>query len=63
MLHKAAVATQLVQANAGIANSFYQRLSENAKNAIAQVPGSHYRQKPYGPASLASTIREILESG
>jgi hypothetical protein len=29
--------------------------------AQAQVPTSHYLQKPYNPASLASTIREILD--
>jgi hypothetical protein len=40
---------------------FTSGFSENANHAVGQVPGSHYLQKPYGPTSLASTIREILE--
>lgn len=47
----------------GLPILFTSGFSENASNAVALVPGSHYLQKPYGPTSLASTIREILESG
>jgi len=58
----AATATQLLQRMPGLPILFTSGFSENANNAVAQVPGSHYLQKPYGPTSLASTIRDILES-
>jgi CheY-like chemotaxis protein len=59
----AATATQLLQQMPGLPILFTSGFSENANNAAAQAPGSHDREKPHGPASLASTIREILESG
>ena len=59
----AATAAQLLQNMPGLPILFTSGFSENANNAVAQVPGSHYLQKPYGPTSLASTIRAILESG
>jgi CheY-like chemotaxis protein len=58
----AATAAQLLQQMPGLPILFTSGFSENANNAVAQVPGSHYLQKPYGPTSLASTIRGILES-
>ena len=58
----AATAAQLLQHMPGLPILFTSGFSENANNAVAQVPGSHYLQKPYGPTSLASTIREILDS-
>src|ERR1700757_2276615 len=58
----AATAAQLLQRMPGLPILFTSGFSENANNAVAQVPGSHYLQKPYGPTSLASTIREILDS-
>jgi two-component system cell cycle sensor histidine kinase/response regulator CckA len=58
----ATTATQLRQQMPGLPILFTSGFSENANNAMSQVPGSHYLQKPYGPTSLASTIREILES-
>ena len=57
----AATATQLLQRIPGLPILFTSGFSENSNNAVAQVPGSHYLQKPYGPTSLASTIREILD--
>ena len=59
----AATAARLLQQMPGLPILFTSGFSENANNAVAQVPGSHYLQKPYGPTSLASTIREILETG
>lgn len=59
----AATAARLLQQMPGLPILFTSGFSENANNAVAQVPGSHYLQKPYGPTSLASTIREILEAG
>ena len=63
MPHKggAAAATQLLELVPGLPILFTSGFSENANNAVAQVPGSHYLQKPYGPTSLESTIREILD--
>jgi CheY-like chemotaxis protein len=58
----AATAAQLLQHMPGLPILFTSGFSENANNAVAQVPGSHYLPKPYGPTSLASTIREILDS-
>jgi len=58
----AATAAQLLQQMPGLPILFTSGFSENANSAVAQVPGSHYLQKPYGPTSLASTIREILKS-
>jgi two-component system cell cycle sensor histidine kinase/response regulator CckA len=58
----AATAAQLLLNLPGLPILFTSGFSENANHAVAQVPGSHYLQKPYGPTSLASTIREILES-
>lgn len=58
----AATAAQLLLNLPGLPILFTSGFSENANQAVAQVPGSHYLQKPYGPTSLASTIREILES-
>ena len=58
----AATATQLLRHMPGLPILFTSGCSENANNAVAQVPGSHYLQKPYGPTSLASTIRDILDS-
>ncbi|HKM67042.1 MAG TPA: response regulator [Candidatus Acidoferrum sp.] len=57
----AATAIQLLQRIPGLPILFTSGFSENSNNAVAQVPGSHYLQKPYGPTSLASTIREILD--
>lgn len=57
----AATAAQLLQSMPGLPILFTSGFSENANNAVALVPGSHYLQKPYGPTSLASTIREILD--
>ncbi|HET7105684.1 MAG TPA: response regulator [Candidatus Acidoferrum sp.] len=57
----AATATQLLQSMPGLPILFTSGFSENANNAVAQVPGAHYLQKPYGPTSLASTIRGILD--
>jgi two-component system cell cycle sensor histidine kinase/response regulator CckA len=57
----AAIAAQLLQQMQGLPILFTSGFSENANNTVAQVPGSHYLQKPYGPTSLASTIREFLE--
>jgi FixJ family two-component response regulator len=53
----AATATQLLRQKPGLPILFTSGFSD-----VAEVPGSHYLQKPYGPTSLASTIREILES-
>ena len=58
----AATATQLLQHMPGLPILFTSGFSENGNNAVAQVPGSHYLQKPYGPTSLAGTIRDILDS-
>ena len=58
----AATAAQLLQQMPGLPILFTSGFSENANSAVAQVPSSHYLQKPYGPTSLASTIREILDS-
>ncbi|HTB91464.1 MAG TPA: response regulator [Candidatus Sulfotelmatobacter sp.] len=58
----AATAAQLLQHMPGLPILFTSGFSENANNAVAQVRGSHYLQKPYGPTSLASTIRDILDS-
>jgi two-component system cell cycle sensor histidine kinase/response regulator CckA len=58
----ATTAAQLLQQMPGLPILFTSGFSENANNAVAQVPGSYYLQKPYGPTSLASTIRQILES-
>jgi nitrogen-specific signal transduction histidine kinase len=57
----AATAAQLLQEMPGLPILFTSGFSENANSAVAQVPGSHYLQKPYGPTSLASTIREMLD--
>jgi PAS domain S-box-containing protein len=57
----AATATRLLEQLPGLPILFTSGFSENANNAVALVPGSHYLQKPYGPTSLAGTIREILE--
>jgi CheY-like chemotaxis protein len=58
----AATAAQLLQQMPGLPILFTSGFSENANSAVAQVPSSRYLQKPYGPTSLASTIREILDS-
>jgi DNA-binding response OmpR family regulator len=58
----AATAAQLLLNLPGLPILFTSGFSENANHAVAQVPGSHYLQKPYGPTSLVTTIREILES-
>jgi PAS domain S-box-containing protein len=57
----AATATQLLQQMPGLPILFTSGFSENANSAVAQVLSSRYLQKPYGPTSLASTIREILD--
>src|SRR5882724_1188976 len=58
----AATAAQLLQQMPGLPILFTSGFSENANSAVAQVPSARYLQKPYGPSSLASTIREILDS-
>jgi len=58
----AATAAQLLQQMPGLPILFTSGFSENANKAVVQVPGSHCLQKPYGPTSLASIIREILDS-
>lgn len=58
----AATAAELLRRTPGLPILFTSGFSENANNAIAQVPGSHYLQKPYSPTSLAGTIREILDA-
>ncbi len=58
----AATAAELRRRTPGLPILFTSGFSENANNAIAQVPGSHYLQKPYSPTSLAGTIREILDA-
>jgi PAS domain S-box-containing protein len=57
----AATAGQLLQRFPGLPILFTSGFSENANTAVAQVPGSHYLQKPYSPASLAGMIRDILD--
>ena len=57
----AATATELLRRNPKLPILFTSGFSENANNAQAHVPGSHYLQKPYSPTSLASMIREILD--
>lgn len=62
----AATAMQLLQHIPGLPILFTSGFPENANNAVAQVPGSgaglSLPAEAYGPTSLASTIREILES-
>jgi len=58
----AATAAELLRRNPAIPIIFTSGFSENANNAVSQVPGSHYLQKPYSPTSLASAIREILDA-
>lgn len=58
----ATTAAQLLEQLPGLPILFTSGFSENANSAVAQVPSSRYLQKPYGPTSLASTIREILDS-
>jgi len=58
----ATTVTQLLQQMLGLPILLTSGFSENANNAVAQIPGSHYLQKPYGPTSLAGAIREILKS-
>jgi PAS domain S-box-containing protein len=58
----AVTAAQLLQQMPGLPILFTSGFSENANSAVAQVPCARYLQKPYGPTSLASTIREILDS-
>jgi two-component system, cell cycle sensor histidine kinase and response regulator CckA len=58
----AATAAELLRRTPGLPILFTSGFSENANNAVAQVPGSHYLQKPYSPTSLAGTIREILDA-
>ena len=58
----AAAAAQLLRRNPALPVLFTSGFSENANNAVAGVPGSRYLQKPYSPTSLASMIREILDS-
>jgi CheY-like chemotaxis protein len=57
----ATTAAELLRRFPGLPILFTSGFSENANTAIAQVPASHYLQKPYSPTSLASTIREILD--
>ncbi len=57
----AATAAELLRRNPAMPIVFTSGFSENANNAVSQVPGSHYLQKPYSPTSLASAIREILD--
>ncbi len=59
----AATAAQLLGRLPSLPILFTSGFSENANNAVAQVPGSHYLQKPYSPISLASAIRDILDTG
>lgn len=63
MPHLAGVATavQLLQRMPGLPILFTSGFSENSNDAVAQVPGSHYLQKPYGPTSLAIIIQGILD--
>jgi CheY-like chemotaxis protein len=56
-----ATAAELLRRNPGLPILFTSGFSENASNAVANVAGSHYLQKPYSPTSLASMIREILD--
>ena len=58
----AATAAELLRRNPAMPIVFTSGFSENANNAVNQVPGSHYLQKPYSPTSLASAIREILDA-
>jgi len=58
----ATAAAELLRRNPNLPILFTSGFSENASNAVAGVPGSHYLQKPYSPASLAGMIREILDS-
>jgi two-component system, cell cycle sensor histidine kinase and response regulator CckA len=58
----AAAAAELLRRNPALPVLFTSGFSENANSAVAGAPGSHYLQKPYSPTSLASTIREILDS-
>jgi len=57
----ATTAAELLRRFPGLPILFTSGFSENANMAMAQVPASHYLQKPYSPTSLASTIREILD--
>ena len=57
----AATAAELLRRSPQLPILFTSGFSENANNAVAHVPGSHYLQKPYSPTSLASMIREILD--
>jgi len=57
----AATASELLRRFPGMPILFTTGFSENADNAMAQVPASHYLQKPYSPTSLACAIREILD--
>jgi len=57
----ASTACELLRRFPGLPVLFTSGFSENANNAMAQVPASHYLQKPYSRTSLASTIREILD--
>ena len=41
---------------------FTSGYSESSAGALAQVPCSHYLQKPYSPTSLGRILREILAS-
>ena len=57
----ASTACELLRRFPGLPILFTSGFSENANSAMAQVPASHYLQKPYSPTSLASTIGEILD--
>ena len=57
----ARAAGELLSRFPGLPILFTSGFSENAKTAMAQIPASHYLQKPYSPTSLASAIREILD--
>jgi signal transduction histidine kinase/DNA-binding response OmpR family regulator len=58
----AATAAELLRRNPNLPILFTSGFTENANNAVANVPGSHYLQKPYSPTSLASQIREMLDA-
>ncbi|HUL34157.1 MAG TPA: response regulator [Candidatus Eisenbacteria bacterium] len=58
----AATAAELLRRNEKIPILFTSGFSEKADQTAARIPGSHYLQKPYSPTSLASTIREILDT-
>lgn len=57
-----AAAAELLRRDPALPVLFTSGFSENANTAVAGAPGSHYLQKPYSPTSLASMIREILDS-